>query len=322
MGGGTSKNDDPDEVDVSALVAKVRRNERNVFEIPFPVHMTKGKKNGQVLTVPCAPTETVWNFKERIAAASGDDPGELTLAYGPGDKHEGKMLFIEDKGPKSFKFDETRVTVQQCRCTKNTQIACTASKEINLDAYDDETHSMLTAACNRGLKKPMQSYVKAYKQAVNQWVDEHGLPDREEEKGGRKVPYEHFHCEAVKHATLQFADPRKHKTWAHKFRSIKARDEAEKSTKSNEIFHVQARKQVDDFLAVFFDQVEKALAAFPPYIEGHRELVWDRLNEVIDNRIYGLVEEHKQHMMDGQMKRIKNAIYAKLWFDDDVDSLS
>ena len=97
-------------------------------------------------------------------------------------------------------------------------------------------------------------------------MDEHGLPDREEEKGGRKVPYEYFHCEAVKHATLQFADPRKHKTWAHKFRSIKARDEVEKSTKSNEIFHVQARKQVDDFLAVFFDQVEKALAAFPPYV--------------------------------------------------------
>ena len=61
---------------------------------------------------------------------------------------------------------------------------------------------------------------------------------------------------------------------------------------------------------------------FYRYIEGHRELVWDRLNEVIDNRINGLVEEHKQHMMEGQMKRIKNAIYAKLWFDDDVDSLS
>ena len=60
-------------------------------------------------------------------------------------------------------------------------------------------------------------------QAVNQWVDENGLPEREEEKGGPKVPYERFHCEAVKHATLHFADPRKHKTWAHKFHSIKVR---------------------------------------------------------------------------------------------------
>ena len=132
-----------------------------------------------------------------------------------------------------------------------------------------------------------------YVQAVNQWVDEHGLPDREEERGGPKIPYEKFHAEAIKHATLMFADRRKHKTWAHKFNSIKAANDEEKSTKSNEIFHKQARVHVDILLAVFVDRVEKALDAFPSYIIGHRELVWDRLNEVIDQKIYAIIEANK-----------------------------
>jgi len=164
MGGGTSKkNDDPDDVDVDALVANVRRNERNVFEIPFPVSMTKGKMDGKVVTVKCAPTETVWSLKERIAAVTGDIAVDLTLAYGEGDKHEGKLLFIEDKGPKSFKFDEHKILINQCRCGKKTKLSCNASKDINLDAYDDSNLKMLHHNCERGLHKPMKEYSSAYK---------------------------------------------------------------------------------------------------------------------------------------------------------------
>lgn len=164
MGGGTSKkNDDPDDVDVSALVANVRRNERNVFEIPFPVAMTKGRKGGEIVTVPCPPTDSVWALKERIAAVTGDSPEDLTVAYGAGDKHEGKLLFIEDKGPKAFKFDEHKILVKDCRCTKRTKLACNASKEINLDAYDPETLQMLQGMCDRAMRKPMKQYDSAYK---------------------------------------------------------------------------------------------------------------------------------------------------------------
>ena len=55
----------------------------------------------------------------------------------------------------------------------------------------------------------------------------------------------------------------------------------------------QARRQVDAYLAVFFDRVDQALDAFPSYIEGHKELVWDRLNEVIDKKIDAIVGTYK-----------------------------
>ncbi len=167
MGGGTSrkkKNEaDDDDVDVSAMVANVRRNERNVFEIPFPVTMTKGKQHGNTVTVPCPPNDSVWQLKERIAAVTGDSVEDLTVAYGPGDAHEGKLLFIEDKGPKSFKFDEHAVLIRDCRCGKKAALACTASREINLDAYDDDTFKMLCSSVDRALKKPMAEYNRGYK---------------------------------------------------------------------------------------------------------------------------------------------------------------
>lgn len=59
----------------------------------------------------------------------------------------------------------------------------------------------------------------------------------------------------------------------------------------------QARAQVDSFLSVFTFRVEKALAAFPPHIVGHMDLVWDRLNEVIDKRIDEIIDEHKVNLI-------------------------
>lgn len=122
---------------------------------------------------------------------------------------------------------------------KNNKFKCNASKDINLDAYSNENLHMLGQSCRQALRKPMQVYMSAYKSAVNQWVEEAGLPDKNEEDGGPKVPYETFHREAVKNATLIYTDPRKHKTWSHKFKSIEADTEEELTAKSNAMFHRQ-----------------------------------------------------------------------------------
>ena len=167
MGGGSSKtrrNDD--DVNVAALVANVKRNEKNVFEIPFRVKMTKGKKGGKTVIVPCAPTESVRALKEKIAAVTGDVADDLTVSYGRGDTHEGKILFVESKGPKFFKFDEESVKIGDCRCNKSTKLACNASKDINLDAFAPENTRMLHENCERGLQKPMLQYKDAYKKVL------------------------------------------------------------------------------------------------------------------------------------------------------------
>lgn len=127
MGGGTSRaqdtiaDDTETDESVAALVAHIKRNERNVFEIPFQITMVNGKMDGKTLTVPCPPTDCVSKFKQRIAEITGDVSGDLALSYGEGDKHEGKLFFIELKGPKAFDFDEEKVAIQDCRCTQKKQ---------------------------------------------------------------------------------------------------------------------------------------------------------------------------------------------------------